>query len=111
MARKRDYKAEYQRRIARGFARGFSRSQARGHPKADEQFIERSSASAASPDPKLEAAFKRMRSGESLTKAARAEHISRERFRRFVKSKGLAELEGRRWVSVVKCFGTTCSLS
>jgi hypothetical protein len=97
MARNRDYKAEYQRRIARGLARGLSRSQARGHPKASERLIVPPPKTAA-PDPKLEAAFKRLRSGESLTKAAKSAHVSRERFRRFVKAKGLAQLEGRRWV-------------
>lgn len=97
MARKRDYKAEYQRRIARGLARGLSRSQARGHPRAGERFIEPPPKPTA-PDPKLEEAFKLLRSGQSLTKAARATHVSRERFRRYVAAKGLARLEGRRWV-------------
>jgi hypothetical protein len=97
MARNRDYKAEYERRIARGLARGLSRSQARGHPKAGERFIEPSPKGTV-PDPKLEVAFKRLRSGESLTQAAKSAHVSRERFRRYVAAKGLARLEGRRWV-------------
>ena len=97
MARKRDYKAEYQRRIERGLAKGLSRSQARGHPKAGETPARAIIKQYQIPDPKLEDAFKHLRSGMSLVKAAKAAKVSRERFRRYVKSNGLAEWKGRRW--------------
>jgi len=97
MARKRDYKAEYQRRIARGLARGQSRSQARGHPRAGEQTA-KVPPKTATTDPKLEEAFKLLRSGQTLTRAARSARVSRERFRRYIEARELARREGRRWV-------------
>ena len=62
--RKRDYKAEYRRRILRGIARGLSRSQARGHPKPGEKSV-RTGSRAPESDPKLEAAVKLLREGNS----------------------------------------------
>ena len=110
MAKKRDFRAEYQRRIARGLAKGLSRSQARGHPKANERLIEGMSSRTPS-DRKLEQAFKLMRSGESLTKAARNAHVSRERLRRFVSNNKLAELKGRRWAITDKRLRKVATLS
>lgn len=96
MARQRDYRAEYRRRIARGIAAGLTKTQARGHaprpaakpPKHPPE-----------PDPKLDAAFKVLRAGKSLTASARAAQVSPERLRRYVTQTGLARREGRRWVA------------
>lgn len=91
----RDYKAEYQRRIAGGLARGLSRSQARGHPKATENPVEPVQAK---PNAALEAAIRAMNQGTSMTAAARSQHVSTERFRRFITGQQLAKRKGRRWI-------------
>lgn len=91
----RDYKAEYRRRIERGLARGLSRSQARGHPKARERAAESKPVKA---DQKLNAAVLAMNRRSSLTAAARSEHVSPERLRRFVAQEHIADRSGRRWV-------------
>lgn len=97
MKQQRDYKAEYARRIERATAKGLSRSQARGHAKVHETPLKIK-------DPPreklagLEAALRRLRRGESLSASARAERISPETFRRFVKGQQLAQREGRKWV-------------
>ena len=95
MARQRDYKAEYQRRIARGLKRGLSRAQARGHAKANETPI---SGRKVAPDPNIEAAIRELNQGRSMTAAAREQHISAERLRRFLVQEDLADKEGRRWI-------------
>lgn len=92
--RKRDYRAEYKRRIERGLARGLSRSQARGHPAAKEKYI-------SSPHPIDDAAFqislKSLRSGKSLTEAAREIRVSPERLRNQARAKGAIRKKGQRW--------------
>ena len=92
----RDYKAEYRRRIERGLARGLSRSQARGHPRAGEQSI--SARSPAQSDKQLELVVKAMNEGRSLTAAARAFHISRDRLKRYLTQRGIGRRKGRTWV-------------
>lgn len=88
MARKRDYKREYDRRMARAEELGLSRSQARGHPRAGEASLSKLKTSGQlkeAPSTTLERflrAARRVVSGESLTRAARAEHISPETIRR-----------------------------
>lgn len=96
MARQRDYKAEYQRRIANATAKGLTRSQARGHAKIAERPA-RPLPEKGTIDPKLERALKRLRNGTSLTEAAKMEHVSRERLRRFLADKNLATRTGRNW--------------
>lgn len=97
--RKRDYKAEYRRRIERGLKQGLSRSQARGHPKPTETAVSRKKKPArVRPDEGLVAAIKDMNRGNSMTAAARAEHVSVERLRRFLVQEGLADKDGSRWV-------------
>jgi hypothetical protein len=94
--RKRNYKAEYQRRIARGLAKGQSRSQARGHARAgDVQKV--SHPAVVDPTDPRERALRRVKAGDSLKSAAKAEGISTERLRRYVQENVEAKLEGRRW--------------
>ena len=95
--RNRDYKAEYRRRIARGIARGLSRSQARGHPKPGEKSV-RTGRRAPESDPKLEAAVKLLREGNSQKMAAKSVGISADRLRRFTYGHNLAKRVGRKWV-------------
>ena len=97
--RKRDYKAEYRRRIERGLKKGLSRSQARGHPKPAEKPVSpRKKSARVRPDKSLDAAIREMNRGTSMTAAARAEHVSVERLRRFLVQESLADKEGTRWV-------------
>jgi hypothetical protein len=96
MARKRDYKAEYARRIARGKALGLSRSQARGHPRKGEPSAS-SAKSKPKSDAKIEAAIRDMRSGASMTNAAKAQSISAKRLRKFLKAYRLARYQGNQW--------------
>lgn len=94
MARKRDFKAEYQRRIANALKRGLSRSQARGHAKAGEKPIR---AKPVQSDARLEDALKLLRQTGNQSRAAKDAGVSAERFRRFLRSNGLAERQGRQW--------------
>jgi hypothetical protein len=92
--RKRDYKAEYQRRIQRGLAKGLSRSQSRGHPKAKEKPV---STPHSIPDKQLQISLKLLRSGISLSEAARQIRVSPERLRNQAASLGAIKKDGGRW--------------
>lgn len=95
--KKRDYKAEYQRRIERGLTKGLTRSQARGHAKAGEK-VAGKARKPVQADEKLEDAYKALRRGTSLSKAAKKARVSRERLSRFVVQEGLAKWDKRKWV-------------
>ena len=92
---KRDYRAEYKRRIERGLSKWLSRSQARGHPKAKEKNIRK-------PRPISDDAFqislKALRSGKSLSEAAKTIRVSPERLRNQARQLGIIKRNGRRWV-------------
>ena len=85
-ARGRDYRAEYRRRVAGGQKRGLSRPAARGHPGTRIPY-----------NASLEEALKRIRDGETLSHAARSEHVSPERLRAYLYGTGVAERDGRHW--------------
>jgi hypothetical protein len=92
----RDYKREYRRRIARGLLRGLSRSQARGHTRAED--VPRLPIPAfTNPNTPLERALRRVKQGESMRAVAKAEKISNEKFRRFIKEHVEAKREGKQW--------------
>ena len=93
--KQRNYKAEYARRIARGAEKGLSRSQARGHPKAKEKNI---SQPRPIEDAKLQIGLKELRSGKTLSEAARAIHVSPERLRNQAKKLGVIKRQSGRWV-------------
>ena len=81
MARKkRDYKAEYLRRIGRGLTQGLSRSQARGHPGPAEPLAAKATAKVGY-NLRLEAGFKALRQGKTLTESAREVRVAPERLR------------------------------
>ena len=92
--RPRDYRAEYARRIGRGAMRGLSRSQARGHPRQTEAPL-RIKMPAFSRQ--LEAGLRAIKSGQSLSEAARSVHVAPERLRRYLAASGIAEKRGGRW--------------
>ena len=94
--RKRNYSSEYRRRIDRAQARGLSRSQARGHAKPGEAWIKPQRAKADTAP--LEAALKSLHAGGSLQRAARDNHISVERFKKYLGDRGLARRIGRKWL-------------
>ncbi len=96
MAKKRDYKAEYRRRIQRGLAKGYTRSQARGHPGKGQGYV---SGKAAAPryDRKLEVGVKEMRSGKSLTAAARSAHVDPTRLRNYATGAEVVKKSRGRW--------------
>lgn len=93
--RKRDYRAEYRRRVERGLAKGLTLSQARGHPKAGEKNIKK-------PRPISDDAFqislKALRSGKTLSAAAKEIRVSPERLRNQAKARGAIKKQGRKWV-------------
>jgi hypothetical protein len=97
--RRRDFRAEYARRIARGQFKGLSRSQARGHPLAGESLASQPQATPTY-TPQLEAGFRLIRDGKSLSAAAKEAHVSPERLRRYVHGQGIGERRGRRWVAL-----------
>lgn len=94
--RKRNYKQEYQRRIERAVAAGKSRSAARGHPRAAD--LPSKPASRIDRESPVEKALTRMLRGESQKSASKAEGISAERLRAFLKSNTTARRLGRQWV-------------
>jgi hypothetical protein len=88
-------KAKYQRRKARGLARGLSLSQARGHAGG----VKKPAAQAAQIIPtNIRRAQREMRYGKSLSAAAKSVGVAPERLRHALKSEGLAEKRGRRWL-------------
>lgn len=93
MPRKRDYSAEYRRRIANAAKRGLSRSQARGHARAGEAQLRAKVVA----DERLEAALKLLRKVGKQGVAAKEAGVSTERFRRFLRTNGFAERQGRQW--------------
>lgn len=93
--KQRDYRAEYQRRIDRGTAKGLSRSQARGHPKAKEKNVRKPRPIN---DDALQISLKALRSGKTLTEAARIIRVSPERLRNQARERGIIRRDGRRWI-------------
>jgi hypothetical protein len=93
--RKRNYASEYSRRIERAQAKGLSRSQARGHAKPGEAWISPHRVKANSAP--LEAALKALHAGGNLQRAARDNHISAERLKKYLADRGLARRVGRKW--------------
>lgn len=93
--RKRNYASEYRRRIERALTKGLSRSQARGHAKPGEAWIKPKRAKADTVP--LEAALKSLHANGNLQRAARDNHISAERFKKYLADRGLARRVGRRW--------------
>ena len=91
----RDFKAEYKRRVARGLAKGLSRSQARGHPKTKEKPVGRRRHPLTSDQ--WQQALKTLRTEKSLTRAAKAAHISPERLKREAAGKAIVKREGQ-WI-------------
>jgi hypothetical protein len=94
MKKRRDYKAEYARRIERGLAKGLSRSQARGHGSAKSVSKAKGTKSY---NRRLETGIKEIRSGKSLSKAARSIAVAPERLRKYVKQSGIGKKKGRQW--------------
>jgi hypothetical protein len=96
MRKKRNYKQEYQKRIERGLSAGKSRAASRGHPRATDlrklppSPIDRNSA--------VERALTRMLRGESQKSAAKAEGVSAERLRAYLKTNTTSKRQGRKWV-------------
>ena len=96
MVRKRDYREEYERRIANAAKRGLSRSQARGHPRSGETPIRPKPSN--KPDRTLEDAIRAMRSGETLSAAAKRFHVGRERLAAYARKQAGASRQGRSWI-------------
>jgi hypothetical protein len=92
--RERDHRAEYARRIARAQAKGLSRSQARGHARSNETPIKGKPKNI---DAEMELIRKALGSGTSLTQAAKAHGVSKERARRYIAAHGIAKFESGKW--------------
>lgn len=95
--RQRNYRAEYLRRLERAAEKGLSRSQARGHAKVGEPGIAPRKHPKI-PDKRLQISLHSLKSGASLTRAAREGGISSERLRSYVVEHKLATKRGPRWV-------------
>jgi len=93
--RKRNYKQEYRRRIARGKQRGLPRSAARGHARVGER--PRPADISTNPHGPEETGLKMMKRGVSLTAAARTNHISQERLRRYLRENTETTRAGKVW--------------
>ncbi len=92
---KRNYKDEYARRLARAFGKNLSRAEARGHGK---QALKPKSGKAFSSDQRfLEKGVKLIKSGSSLTGAAKELHVAPERLRNYLEASGVAKKVGARW--------------
>ena len=98
-AKTRDYQAEYARRIETGRQKGLTRSQARGHPSSGQSLASQPVKRPQS-DPRLEAGFKAIQKGRSLTAAAKELHVSPERLRHYLRESKIAERKGSRWVAL-----------
>lgn len=94
MKKRRDYKAEYARRIDRGVSKGLTKSQARGHGPAKPVST---TEGAKVYNRRLETGIKEIRSGKSLSKAARSIAVAPERLRKYVKQTGIGKKKGRQW--------------
>lgn len=92
---KRNYEQEYRRRIARGQRLGISRAAARGHARVKER--PRPAGISTNPHGPEETGLKMMKRGASLKEAARANHISQERLRRYVHESTQATRAGKAW--------------
>lgn len=93
--RQRNYRAEYARRIASAKVRGLSRSQARGHARPSEKAIKGTPRNI---DTEIELIRKALACGVSLTSAAKAHGVSKERARRYIATHGIAKFEGGKWI-------------
>jgi hypothetical protein len=96
-SKNRDYHEEYVRRLERAAQRGLSKSQARGHAKIGERRVS-TRAPPKVPDKRLQISLQRLKSGATLSKAAREGGISSERLRHYVSEHKLAAKRGRRWI-------------
>lgn len=93
--RKRDYKHEYRRRLARGKKLGLSRPAARGHARVGER--PRPAGISTNPQGAEETGLKMMKRGTSLKEAARANRISQEKLRRYVRENTHSTRTGKIW--------------
>jgi hypothetical protein len=93
--RKRNYKQEYRRRKAHGKRLGLSRAAARGHARAGERT--RPAGIATNPRGPEETGLKMMKGGASLKAAARANRISQERLRRYLRENTETTRSGKVW--------------
>ena len=93
--RKRNYKQEYRRRKARGKQLGISLAAARGHARAGERT--RPAEIATNPRGPEQSGLKMMKHGASLKTAARANRISEERLRRYLRENTDAYRLGKVW--------------
>jgi len=94
----RDYKAEYKRRIERGLTQGLTRSQARGHPGPAEPLATKATAKVGY-NVRLEAGFKALKQGKTLTESAKEVRVAPERLRHYLQSQGVGRKVRGRWMA------------